>query len=211
MSPQVINNDSANEMNHIPNDVEEITPIPNYVEDITMVSTNVLEMVPMNHELSPFTKMKYTLCPAYKRLVAMEDPLPLAPNPLPPTEDLPNLLESHSSNSHTIRSVELCNAMDWDLDHSIQSTARKPNHSIKYKVDPNCATCDLVGGQDTCDWLNGKKGKKWKTKQHNKNLDCQIVSSSTFQSKEGSSKPTGKNLMDLIVPSSTGPSSSPVI
>lgn len=87
MSPQVLNNDLADEMNHISNDVEEITPISNYVEDIIMVSTNVSGILLMNHDLTPFTQMKYTLCPAYKLLVAMEDPLPLAPNPLPLIED----------------------------------------------------------------------------------------------------------------------------
>lgn len=75
--------------------------------------------------------------------------------------------------------MEVCNAKDMDLDHLFQSTDRKPNHSIKYKADHNCAACNLFGGQ--------------------------------YQFKEGSSKKNGTNLMDLIVSSSTGSSSSPVI
>lgn len=42
--------------------------------------------------------------------------------------------------------MEVCNSKDRDLDHLVQSTYCKPNHSIKYKVDHNCAACDLFGG-----------------------------------------------------------------
>lgn len=147
-------------------------------------------LVPMEPILTPISKLLHTLCPYYDQFAAaIVDPLIIDPNDVPVVDNLPTaigpmispVLENMpfancdiAGDSQEFVCVEVCKAVDSTVIHH---GCASPSRVLKYMNDPYCASCILVGGQDICDFLNGRKAQNW--------LLDQVVSSSTASSNIG--------------------------
>ncbi|KAK9922530.1 hypothetical protein M0R45_030992 [Rubus argutus] len=163
---------------------------PRIIQTLVEETLVPYEIVPVEPILTPISKMLHTLCPYYDQFAAaIVDPLIIDPNDVPVVDNLPEVIgpmippvlenmplanSDIAGDSQEFDCVEVCKAVDSSVIHHGRAI---PSRVLKYMNDPYCASCILVGGQDICDFLNGRKSQNW--------LLDQVVSSSTASSDIG--------------------------